>query len=106
MAGVNHFWHPAFYLHIIPPYFPFPKAVNYISGALELILGLLLIFPSMRYFGAIGIIILLILFIPAHIYTIQIACPADTNCNNLWLALIRLIVVQPILIAWAWWIKD
>ena len=106
MAGVNHFWHPVFYLHIIPPYLPFPKAINYISGLLELLLGVLLIFKSTRFTSAIGIIVLLILFIPAHIYTIQIACPPGTTCNMQWVALIRLIIIQPLLIAWAWWIKD
>ena len=106
MAGVNHFWHPAFYLQIIPPYLPFPKAINYISGFLELLLGVLLIFKSTRYMAAIGIIVLLILFIPAHIYTVQIACPPGTSCNMQWLALIRLIIFQPLLIAWAWWIRD
>lgn len=106
MAGVNHFWHPAFYLRIIPPYLPYPAFINYMSGAFELIFGLLLIFSSTRFAGATGIIVLLLLFIPAHIYTLQIACPQANNCNNLWLAWIRLFIGQPLLIAWAWWVRD
>lgn len=106
MAGVNHFWHPAFYLHIIPLYLPFHVAINYISGILEFVCGLMLLFQSTRKSGAICIIVLLLLFIPAHVYTVQIACPDDGACSNIWLPLLRLVVGQPLLIALAWWIKD
>ncbi len=27
-AGINHFWHPQFYIHIIPPYLPAPSLLN------------------------------------------------------------------------------
>ena len=70
-AGINHFIHPESYYPIIPPYFPFPALINIVSGLLELILGIGLMFAKTRNVAASGIIILLILFIPAHIYMIQ-----------------------------------
>ena len=40
IAGLNHFRNPRLYLKIIPPYFPNPKALNYISGLAEIILAI------------------------------------------------------------------
>ncbi len=47
-AGINHFWHPDGYYSIIPDYIPNHYLVNILAGMAELILGVLLIFPSTR----------------------------------------------------------
>ena len=96
-AGINHFWHPAGYYSIIPPYLPHPHMINIIAGIAEICGGLLLIFPATRKFAAYGIIAMLIAFMPAHIYMIQeggILAP-------LWVAWLR-IPLQAVLIWWAW----
>ena len=62
IAGVYHFVNPRFYLKVIPPYIPWHKAMNFISGAAEIILGLLLFYPPYSTNAAWGIITLLILF--------------------------------------------
>ena len=67
-AGLNHFRNAKFYLKIIPPSLPFPKWVNWISGAAEVILGILLFFPNYSSLAAWGIIALLIAVFPANIY--------------------------------------
>ena len=67
-AGINHFRQPKFYLRIIPPYIPNPKVVNQISGAAEIILGLLLLIPRASKQAAWGIIALLIAIFPANVY--------------------------------------
>ena len=104
LAGINHFLHPESYYALIPPGFPFHHLINVTSGSVEIIFGTLLIFASTRKKAAIGIIFLLILFIPAHIYMIQKGgCMSDQICIPVWAAWIRLFPLQFILIAWARW---
>src|SRR6185295_11958147 len=67
VAGANHFINPKFYLRIIPAALPFHKGINYLSGALEIILALLLIPESTRSWGAWLLILLLIAVFPANI---------------------------------------
>ncbi len=61
--------------------------------------------PKTRYLGAMGIIAMLLAFIPAHIYFITIVCPGGDYCAWYWLAWGRLLIVHPLLIAWAWLIR-
>ena len=105
-AGINHFRSPGSYLHIIPGYLPYPVLLNILSGALEILFALLLIWPKKRKLGAWGIIALLILFIPVHVQMV-IDAPflLGTLTVSPLIAWIRLVVLQPLLIAWAWWHK-
>ena len=66
VAGLNHFRDPSSYLKIIPPYFPLPGFINLASGFLEIAFALMLIFLKTRRFGAWGIILLLVAFVPVH----------------------------------------
>ncbi len=105
-AGINHFWHPAGYYSIIPDYIPNHYLVNILSGIAELILGTLLIFSATRRFAAYGIILMLIAFIPAHIYMIQKGgCmgPPPAICTTPFIAWVRLFPLQFVLMWWAWW---
>jgi uncharacterized membrane protein len=92
-AGYNHFASPSFYLPIIPPYLSdWANQINLLSGILEIILGILLIPTSTRPYAAKGIIILLILFIPSHIYFIQKGT-----------FILGTLEITPTLMLWAWW---
>lgn len=103
-AGANHFIHPQSYLAIIPPYFPYPEAINIAAGTVEIILGIGLVFSKTRSYAAYGIVLLLILFIPAHIYMIQRhGCMSESICIPSWAAWLRLFPLQFLLIGWAWW---
>jgi uncharacterized membrane protein len=75
-AGVNHFLKPKFYLRLMPPYLPWHKAMNYLSGVIEVLLGVLLFFPAYSTIAAWGVIALL-----------------------LWLRL----PFQALFLLWAWW---
>ena len=102
-AGINHFWHPKSYVELIPPYFPDRVLLNYVSGILEMIAGLLMIIPPTRKIAAYLIIGLLIAFIPTHIYWIQMhGCVSIYLCTPAWLAWLRFFPFQFILIWWAW----
>lgn len=103
IAGSNHFVNPEFYLPLIPPYIPFPSVVNSVSGILEILLGAGLFLPKWRTFSAWGIIVLLWLFIPSHVYFIQIgSCIPEGLCVPPWVGWLRLIIIHPLLIIWAY----
>ena len=103
IAGVNHFLNPSFYLDLIPEYFVFPKLINYLSGSLEILFGIGLAFQATRKFAAYSIIAMLVAFIPSHVYFIQIGgCVAGGLCVPLWIGWVRLLIIHPLLIYWAW----
>jgi uncharacterized membrane protein len=104
VAGVNHFRNPESYYRIIPNYLPYPILVNILAGCFELLFGLLLLFPKTRRYAAWGIILMLIAFLPVHISMLG---DAPLQLGNLtvtpFIAWVRLIVLQPLLILWGWW---
>ena len=104
-AGANHFMNPSFYLPIIPPYLlEWANEVNIVSGVVEIFLALLLIPKSTRIKAGIGIIIMLLAFIPSHIYFIQKGeFMIGTVMFNPLKSSIRLFIGQPLLILWAYW---
>lgn len=105
-AGSYHFVNPDFYYDLIPDYLPYPKFINYASGVLEILLALGVIFPKTRLIAVKGIILLLLLFIPSHVYFIQIgSCIENGLCVPEWLGWVRLVVIHPLLILWAWVIR-
>ncbi len=104
VAGINHFLNPDFYLELIPPYFGEPELINLLSGVVEVILGIGLLIPRFRMFAAWGIILMLISFIPSHIYFVeQGSCIKDGGlCVPDWVGWGRLLVIHPLLMLWAW----
>jgi uncharacterized membrane protein len=104
-AGANHFINPSFYLPIIPPYFfNWANEVNILSGVAEILLALFLIPKSTRFKAGMGIIIMLFVFIPSHIYFIQKGeFKIGTILFNPLKSSIRLFIGQPLLILWAYW---
>ena len=69
--GVNHFTIPEWFLQIVPPYLPYKLELVYISGFLEILLGVMLLIPATRFYAAWGLILLLIAVYPANIYLAQ-----------------------------------
>lgn len=106
IAGINHFINPDFYLPLIPDYLPFPEALNYISGILEIVAGIGIFGRQTREIAVWLIISLMLVFIPSHVYFIQIgACVDQGLCVPEWVAWVRLLLIHPLLIAWAWVVK-
>lgn len=106
IAGLNHFVLPHFYYPLIPEYLPFPVTINYASGVIEVALGVGLLFAQIRKLAAWGIIILMVLFIPSHVYFIQIgSCVEDGLCVPEWVAWVRLVLIHPGIMYWAWRVK-
>ncbi len=71
IAGINHFRNPKLYIKIIPPYIPNASLVNKVSGLLEIVFGIMLLFEVLAPIAAIGIIILLLGFFATHFYMLQ-----------------------------------
>ena len=71
LAGLNHFKNPKLYLKIIPDYLPNPSLLNQLSGLIEIIFGVLLLFSFSQKLAAWGIILMLLSFYMTHIYMIQ-----------------------------------
>jgi uncharacterized membrane protein len=104
VAGTNHFRSPGSYLRIIPHYIPYPVLMNILAGCFELLFAAAMIFPKARPFAAWGIILMLLAFLPVHISMIGDAPLqlGDLLVSPL-LAWVRLLLLQPLLICWAWW---
>ena len=99
-AGVNHFVRTGFYLRMMPPYVPFHLAMVQISGAAEMLLGLLILIPRRSAIAGWGLIALLISVFPANV---QMALHPEAfpefSARALWLRL----PLQAVMIAWAYW---
>lgn len=101
-AGVNHFINPQFYYDLIPDYLPFHELINVVSGLAEIILGIGVIFKKTRKWSSYLLVTMLISFIPAHIYFIQIgSCVEGGMCVSEWIGWVRLLIIHPLLIWWA-----
>lgn len=106
LAGINHFWHPHAYDKIIPPYLPWHQLINYTAGVAEIGLAIGMMLKPTRKWAAFGIVVLLFAFIPAHIYMIEKAPFVMGKITvTAAIAWIRLIIFQPILMVWAWWLR-
>jgi uncharacterized membrane protein len=68
VAGANHFRDPATYLSMMPPWLPWPEALNLISGAAEIAGGIGILISRTRNAAAAGLILLLIAVFPANIH--------------------------------------
>ncbi len=100
LAGINHFLNPAFYLRMMPPYFPAHSFLIYLSGFLEIALGILLVVPRFTRRAAFGMIALLIAVYPANFYMAQ--NPELFSEFSPFMLRLRL-PLQFIIILWAHW---
>ncbi len=100
LAGCNHFIATAFYLKIMPPYLPMPLLLVYLSGVVEIVLGLLLLIPQFTRMAAWGLIALLLAVFPANIHmVVHHELYPEYSGAALWLRL----PLQLVLLAWAYW---
>ncbi|WP_372754758.1 DoxX family membrane protein [Labilibaculum sp.] len=101
MGGLQHFLKADFYLPFVPSFLPFPMAIIYLSGLVEIVLAVLLVVNRFARIAAWGIFILMVLFLPIHIIDVFADVPAIGTHKA---ALIRL-PVQFLFMAIAWKIQ-
>lgn len=100
LAGLNHFIDHAFYLKIMPPYLPWHLLLVYLSGLLEIALGILLLIPKFTHIAAWGLIALLIAVFPANIHmAVNHELFPEYRAMTLWLRL----PLQVVLMAFSYW---
>ncbi len=102
-AGAQHFVNPDFFLKVIPPFLM--KAgypIVYISGVIEIAIGLLMLTNKYQRMGALSFMWLMIIFLPLHIWDVFAENPFTGNQQN---ALVRL-AMQFVLIVLPWKLKN
>ena len=104
LVGIKHFIDPNFFLAIVPPYLPYHLELVYISGLFEILFGVMILFPKYRYWGSVGLILLLIAVFPANIYLFQSVEAQKAIGASQEIATWRL-PVQGIFILIAYWIR-
>lgn len=98
-AGVQHFLDPNFFVKVIPPFLmDFALPIVYISGVVEIIIGILLFTKEYQRLAALAFMALMLFFLPLHIWDVFAENPFTGSQQN---ALIRL-VMQLVLIALPW----
>lgn len=70
-GGVNHFWHPAFYLRIMPDHYAHPEPLVQLTGWAELFGGVGLLIPATRRISAAGIVLMLFAFLDVHQFMLR-----------------------------------
>lgn len=71
LAGIVHFIKPKMYMRIMPRYLPYHKFLVFLSGAVEVVLGIGLCFDVTRRLSIFGIILMLAAFLPVHFYMLS-----------------------------------
>ena len=101
-AGVTHFTNYDFFEAIVPPVLVFKSEIVYVSGVIEIVLGLLLCFKKTRHQAAWGIVLLLIVIFPANLYLCFYDVPKEALGISKNQAFIRLPFQIPLLIIAYW----
>ena len=71
LGGIAHFVATDAEMRIVPPYIPWPRAAVWVSGVLELLGAIGLLWPPTRRSACLGLFALTIAVTPAHIYMLQ-----------------------------------
>lgn len=102
VAGLMHFIQPNFYIQVIPDYLGDARLLNQMAGVAEIIIAIAALFKTTRALAGYGTIAMLMVFVIPHVYFIKIGSCAGDLCIPSWVAWLRLIVIHPLLLYWAY----
>lgn len=88
------------YVSLMPPFLPFPVALIYLSGGLEIAGGIGVMHPKTRRAAGWGLIALLIAVFPANVHAVLTGLRVGEWNVPAWMLWARL-PLQPLLI---WWV--
>ena len=98
ITGTVHLYSPGKYVSFVPEFLPFFMPIIYFSGAIEIALAVLLLFKKTAEYAAMGLFILMLIFLPLHVFDLLRDKPAIGNHS---IAVFRLLF-QFLLIWLAW----
>lgn len=99
VAGMFHFLKPKMYMRIMPKYLPNHKALVYLSGLAEVMLGIAICIPDFKTLAIYGIIAMLVVFLLVHFYMLS-GIKASAGIPK-WILILR-IPLQFFLMYWAY----
>ncbi len=100
-GGVQHFLKPSFYTVFVPSFMPFKEFIILSSGVVEVLFGVMILLkPQWAKYSALGVLALMIAFLPIHVKDVFVDNPAIGSHDG---ALIRL-PVQFVFIAWSYFV--
>ncbi|MFB6206571.1 MAG: hypothetical protein ABEJ05_08625 [Haloglomus sp.] len=110
VVGILHLLVPTRFEQVVPPQLPRPLELVYLSGVVEIVLGLGVLFERTRRAAAVGIMLLLAAVFPANVYMavsdVELqgvpAWARDPPDALLWARL----PLQAVLVLWAYWYTD
>jgi len=101
-AAYNHIVNAEIYLAMIPPFIPVAFA-DFFAVTSEALVGILLLVPKTRKYGVLGFSILMIIFLPLHIWDVfRVKNHENPLVKNFNVAVIRLLI-QFVVIALGFW---
>ena len=102
LVGINHFINPDFFIPLVPPALIYSEELVFISGFIEILMGVMLFFKNSRKLGAYITIILLFAVFPANIYLYVCDTPRNILDISEKQALFRLPFQAPLIIIAYW----
>ena len=102
VAGLMHFIQPDFYIQVIPKYLGDSSLLNQAAGIAEIAIAIAAVFKTTRTLAGYGTIAMLLVFVVPHVYFIQLGSCAGDLCIPSWVAWLRLLVIHPLLLYWAY----
>lgn len=100
-GGIAHFAFATAETSIIPPYVPYPREVNYLTGVLEMFGAIGLMIPMSRRAAGAGLILLTICVTPANAFMLEHAERFPDLPQWLLVARLPLQVLLILFIAWS-----
>lgn len=98
-GAYQHLATPAFYSNFIPKFIP-ENLANILAAIAEAVVGVALLIPKTRKLGGLGFMLLMIAFLPIHIWDLFREKPAIGSSTA---AIVR-VVIQVVVIYAGWWI--
>ena len=104
-TAIGHFIYAKGMALMIPPVIPFKDSIVFLTGIMEIVLGIGLLFPAVRPYAGYFLIIFFILLLPANIYASMHSINYETakfdgkGMSYLW----QRIPLQLFFIGWVWY---
>lgn len=104
ITGLPHFTATAGFAKIVPAFIPYPFALVYLSGAIEILAGICLLIPQFSRQAAWTLVVLYIVVFPANLNQAIHNIPVVGLPHDPPLVWLRL-PFQAFLVTWAWWLS-